>query len=175
MNKKSYILSVVATVLVFAVCFVFAGCEDEITPQDIANKTMQALWVDKNADKALELVNDDMLKVAGEEADMSVDEYKKAVQSTLEQTHLQFSNTYPDWSVQWNVSKVREANEFEVTDFNDYYKTSYGLDLNVEQINYVTVDITINSKTGSQKSADEMVMYKIDGSWYLDLEYLDYE
>ncbi len=185
MKIKRVLLTVLALLLAFTMCFAMVGCDKDDkkdkkssssrSPEDVADKFMEAVFIDKKAEDAINLIHDDVIDGFCEEEDMKKSEFEDEFQEDLDDLFEEFDYEYDDWSVDWTISYVEDLEEYNLEDIKDSYSDYY--DVEIDDAKLVEIDATLKTTCDGEKEEDtdelEIVAVKIDGKWYLDIESME--
>lgn len=187
-NFKRVLLTLVAALLVFAMCFAMVGCgkdsdkdKDDKSgssskvevkkdkPEDIADKAMKSMFEDYDAQAYVDLINDDILDAAYEDSGMTEEEFVDQFQVVFDSIEEAFTAMGDDVEITWEVGKVSDVDDLD--EINDSYKDIADVEIEDAKTVKVTVtaEATVDGESAKQSKDMELSVILIDGEWSLDI------
>ena len=165
-TTKRTLLTMVAAMLVIAMCFAMTACSGaKGSPEDVANAFMEATFEDFDAKAVFDLIHEDIRKVGFEKTDTDEDELIEEMQEGLDETKEEMEES--DGSIEWEVDDVDDMSKDDIKKMNENLEKE---DLDIEVTDGKTVTVTLTAfEDGEEAGSFDMPIQviEIDGDWYL--------
>ena len=173
---KKTLLTLVALLLSVAMCFSIVGCDKDDddkkdkkssrTPEEIAGLALKYTYKDRDINKYLDLIHEDVVNKTADDKGLTVDEFAEEMEESMVEAFDSLESMGAEIDVDYEVGDVKECDTED--DIIKQYKDEY--DLDVDEVKAVEVDITVTvsyqGESQENEQTEEMEICKIDGVWY---------
>ncbi len=178
--KKSMriLLTLVALLLAFAMCFAVTGCSDKDkddddddskaidridTPEDVADAYMQASFVDFDTQAVLDLYHPESLDMACEADGKTIDDVKDDGEANFNNIKEEIEEE--NIEIEWEIGDVRDVTYDDGYEIFDVYEEDF--DIDVTEAKIVEVEATAKSDDIDDTTVLELIVVNIDDQWYM--------
>lgn len=141
-------------------------------PESIAEKAVDCI-IDADAAGLVDLLPDELVEALMEEEDMTRKEMISELQDTLDDQIKQMDRRYDNWKITYEIDEVEDLSRREIRTLTDAYDDYYNVDIDVTEGKRITFELTRIADGDTDRYTKDLVVIKVDGSWYLDMYYSD--
>ncbi len=152
------VAAVAAIVLLITCFFIFGGRSYKAVVKDYFKATEKA-----DAKLMMDLLPDDLIKSVMKEEDMTKKEMTEELQESLDMLH----KYYDEVEISYEIEDTEEFDKDDLKDLKEDYK-EYGV--KVKDAMIVEVEVTMELDGDERTQTMELVLIKVGGSWYLDID-----